>query len=123
MARHNAWGSRGEDIACDMLVAKGYSICERNWRSGHYEIDIVAMKDGRIVFVEVKTRTDRDTDPASAVDRKKIMRLVRAADCYIRAYDIPHEFQFDIITVSGTESDYEIEHIPDAFLPPLNSRR
>ncbi|MBP5314298.1 MAG: YraN family protein [Muribaculaceae bacterium] len=123
MAEHNVTGHWGEQVACDTLVAAGYAIVERNWRSGHYEIDIVAMKGQYIVFVEVKTREDDFVDPVDSIDAKKITRICRAADVYIRANDIPHEAQFDIITIVGTPDNYHVEHIPDAFLPPLKTYR
>ena len=48
-------GQRGEDLACDLLVRKGYQIVERNYTYGKGEVDIIA-KDGEIlVFVEVKS--------------------------------------------------------------------
>ena len=123
MATHNVTGKWGEQLACDLLVTKGYAIVERNWRSGHYEIDIVAMKGQYIVFVEVKTREDDIVDPLDSIDAKKIQRICRAADVYIRANNIPHEAQFDIITIIGDTDNYRIEHIPDAFLPPLKTYR
>lgn len=123
MATHNVTGQWGEQLACDLLVTKGYAIVERNWHSGHYEIDIVAMKGQYIVFVEVKTREDDIVDPLDSIDAKKIQRICRAADVYIRANNIPHEAQFDIITIIGDTDNYRIEHIPDAFLPPLKTYR
>lgn len=119
MARHNSTGSWGEQIASELLTSKGYAILHRNWRSGHYELDIVAMKDSRIVFVEVKTRSSDFLDPTHAIDRKKIMRIIRSADSYINSFNIPHEYQFDIINIIGTQEEYTVEHIPDAFLAPI----
>ena len=46
----------------------------------------------------------------------------KAANAYIVAYNIPHEAQFDIITICGTPNNYTIEHFPDAFTPPLTTR-
>lgn len=112
------YGKWGESVAVDFLISKGYAICERNWRSGHYEIDIVAMKDCRIVFVEVKMRSGEYEDPADAVDLRKMRRMVYASDAYIRATDVPFDYQFDIITVTGTPQGYEVCHIEDAFLSP-----
>ncbi len=124
MALHNEVGAWGEGVARDFLLAKGYAIGEQNLKVGNYEIDFIARKDDRIVFVEVKTRSSRGYDPLEAVDERKIRRLVRAADEYIRARQIRHEPQFDIITVIGSEQGgYEIEHFPDAFFPPLQSYR
>lgn len=123
MARHNDTGKWGEDLACDKLVSEGYAIVERNWHLGHYEMDIIAMKDNRIIFAEVKTRTNYDEDPIMAIDRRKISRMAVAANAYIRAYNIKHEPQFDVFGISGSPDHYRIEHIPDAFFPPLKTYR
>lgn len=126
MARHNELGKWGEQLAVDLLVTKGYAIVERNWRAGNLEVDIVAMKDNRIVFVEVKTRSSGFVDPLDAIDRRRVSRIVRAANSYVKAYNIPHEVQFDIIIIIGTPECgdmHQIEHIPDAFLPPLRTIR
>lgn len=126
MARHNELGKWGEQLAVDLLVTKGYAIVERNWRAGNLEVDIVAMKDNRIVFVEVKTRSSEFVDPLDAIDRRRVSRIVRAANSYVKAYNIPHEVQFDVIIIIGTPEGGDtpqIEHIPDAFLPPLRTIR
>ncbi|MDE7126051.1 MAG: YraN family protein [Muribaculaceae bacterium] len=111
-------GDWGENVAVELLIGKGYAICERNWRSGHYEVDIIASKAGRMVFVEVKTRTAGSVDPAEAVDIRKMKRMVYASDVYLRSNDVPFCYQYDIITVTGTPDCFEVEHIEDAFLSP-----
>ena len=73
MAQHNQLGKWGEEIACEKLITEGYAICERNWRVGSYEIDIIAMKGNRIVFVEVKTRSNDYVDTLESIDNKKIL--------------------------------------------------
>lgn len=123
MAEHNETGRWGERVACNFLVGKGYAIKETNWRMPPYEIDIVAMKGNRIVFVEVKTRSDDFLDPIDAVDKRKMANMTRAANAFVNHYDIPHEVQFDIITITGDQENYKIEHYPDAFYPPLRSYR
>ena len=126
MAEHNDLGKWGEQLARDLLIAKGYGIIETNWRSCNLELDIIAQKGCRVVFIEVKTRSDDYVDPLQAIDRKRINHLVRAARSYIEAYDLKLEYQFDIITVVGHPASNEkpkIEHIEDAFLPPLRSYR
>ncbi|MDE6367915.1 MAG: YraN family protein [Muribaculaceae bacterium] len=121
MARHNETGKWGEDLAADYLAANGYAIAERNWRAGHNEIDIVAYKGSRIIFVEVKTRSNDEDDPLEAIDRNKSLRLIKAAIAYVNTFDIDHEIQFDIIGINGSPSSYRIEHIPDAFESPLRT--
>lgn len=121
MAKHNETGKWGEDVAAAYLVTQGYAIAERNWREHHLEIDIIAYKANRIIFIEVKTRSDNEDDPIAAVDRRKAMRLIRAAQIYINTRNINHEIQFDIIGINGTKDNFTIEHIADAFETPLRT--
>lgn len=123
MATHNEFGKAGEQHAVEYLITKGYIIRDTNWRYGKMEIDIVAEKGDRIVIVEVKTRSSGILMPYEAVDNKKIRNLVRAANAYINYFNLPHEVQFDIISITGVPGNFTIEHIPDAFLPPLNIYR
>lgn len=123
MARNNEIGKWGEQLAVDKLVSEGYSICERNWREGHNEIDIIAIRGDEIVFAEVKTRSNPNEDPLEAVDRRKISHMIHAGQVYIRMKGIRHQWRFDLFAISGTPASYTLEHIPDAFLPPLRTRR
>ena len=58
MAKHNDLGKAGENAAVAYLEQKGYLIRDRNWRKGHFELDIVAAKDNELIVVEVKTRSN-----------------------------------------------------------------
>ena len=63
-------GRHGEELACRELRRRGYAIVARRYRTRHGEIDIVAMDEGVLVFVEVKTRSDRRFgSPLAAVTR------------------------------------------------------
>ncbi len=69
-------GNLGEEIAADILVRSGYEILERNFRTRHGEIDIVARDGDTLVFIEVKTRRSLVMGSAvSAVDERKVKRL------------------------------------------------
>ena len=121
MARHIQLGKWGEDLACDRLVALGYAIAERNWRYNHLEIDIVAINATTIVFAEVKTRSNIDEDPFEAIDSRKIANIVRAAQVYLTFHtDLRQIPQFDLFGITGDPCDYHIEHLPDAFDPPIS---
>ena len=61
MASHNELGKWGEDIAADYLQRQGYTIIERNWKSGHRDLDIIALDGQTLVIAEVKTRGNRLT--------------------------------------------------------------
>ncbi len=115
-------GAWGEQLAAAHMVSLGYAIVATQWRSGHYEVDLIAQKGGRMVFVEVKTRYKPYTDPVDSVDQAKRKRIIRSADVYLRQYDVPFEYQFDIITIVGDEAAYELKHYPDAFFPPMGRR-
>ena len=123
MALHNEFGKAGEMAAKETLIKEGYTIRETNWKCDKLEIDIVAEKGGRIIIVEVKTRSSDYVDPVDAVDKRKIAHLVKAANAYVHNNDLPHEIQFDIITLIGKPDDFIVEHIADAFMPPLKTYR
>ena len=118
MAAHNEFGIEGEDKAANYLIREGYTILDRNWRSGHRELDIVAEKDGTLVVLEVKTRTNNKFgNPEDAVTSRKIRNTVLAADAYIRLNRIDLPVRFDIISVLS--SGDVINHIEDAFRSPV----
>ena len=78
MAKHNDLGKAGENAAVAYLEQKGYLIRNRNWRKGHFELDIVAAKDNELIVIEVKTRSNTlFAEPEDAVDLPKIRRTVR----------------------------------------------
>ena len=102
----------------DYLAREGYHIIDRNWRSGHKELDIVCERDGVLVIVEVKTRRDaRFGKPEDAVSENKIRRIVLAADAYVRRNRIDLPVRFDIITVLG--KNRQLNHIIAAFRSPV----
>ena len=116
-------GDWGEQVAADYLVTLGAAIVERQWHGPGSEIDIIARMGRRMVFVEVKTRAAGGLDPVDAVDATKRTHMVRAADTYLKAQSVPFDYQFDIIAITGSESDHKIVHIPDAFFPTPRTRR
>lgn len=120
-AANREWGKLAEQIAADYLITHGYIIRERNWRIGNrIEIDIIAETCGTIVFVEVKARKGNFQTAEDAVDTPKRQKMIRGGDIYLR--NLPHMFPYrlDVITVTGTPDNYEVTHMPDAFLPPMH---
>lgn len=120
MAEHNVLGQEGEDAAADFLRKNGYAIRHRNWRCRRLELDLVAEKDGVLVVVEVKTRRNEDYGtPEDAVDERKIRHLVAGAELYVEQFEIDLPIRFDVLCVVGSKPPFRMEHIEDAFLPPV----
>ena len=111
-------GDIGEGIACDTLRNKGYKILQRKYTFKKAEIDIIAELEGRLIFVEVKTRVSSYlTDPSLMVTIGKQKQIIKAADQFVKDYYPEKEWRFDIMVVI-TNSEYtSIEHIEDAFYP------
>lgn len=120
MAEHNQLGKEGEDEAATYLVRHGYDILHRNWRFRKLELDIVAQKDNQLIIVEVKTRRNEDFGtPDEAVTDRKIRRIISATDQYLKRFEIDTSVRFDIICIVGDKAPFRIEHIQQAFLPPV----
>ena len=109
-------GRRGEELAAEWLRREGYEICARNWRSGHYELDIVARRRQCLHFVEVKTRRAGGlTPPEQALTPAKCRALVHAAACYMARHAPDEELRFDLIAGDlGPHGDAVVRFIPDA---------
>ncbi|MDE6740904.1 MAG: YraN family protein [Muribaculaceae bacterium] len=118
------WGKQAEGIVYEYLVSKGYTVRERNWRpkTSKSEIDVIAQKGDTIVFVEVKARTDCDSDPTDALTAEKIRNVVRGANSYLMAQEETYYYRFDVAAVTGNAENYTLDYLEDAFLPPLRSR-
>lgn len=119
MATHNEIGRWGEELAAAFLQGKGYTIVERDWKSGHRDIDIVARLDNEMVFVEVKTRrNDYFGEPIEAVDWKKRKNLTIAINHYIKLRAVSLPCRFDIVAIVGTPwtGQPEITHIENVPL-------
>lgn len=100
----SAVGRRGEEIAAEYLCERGYTLRARNWRRGRYELDIVAVKDATLHFVEVKTRkAEALTSPEYAITRHKFHSLLRAARAYLAVSGWKEETAFDLVAVEYTE--------------------
>ena len=113
--RHSL-GAEGEKIACDLLVQKGYRILQRNFRYRKAEIDIIALRAEKVVFIEVKARTSKWIDNLGEWVRPKQRKLlIQAADHYLVTNAITYEARFDIITIFKSGASLEIQHMEDAF--------
>ena len=111
-------GNSGEQAALDWLRKRGMTLIARNWRSGHYELDLVMEWDDSIRIVEVKSLMESDGfDPTTNMTAQKCHRLVRAARRFLAENPSDKEICFDVVTVLFGDSAPQITYIPSAFLP------
>jgi putative endonuclease len=114
-------GRRGEDAATRFLNRIGYRILARSHDSRLGELDIIAVDDRTIVFVEVKTRTTTDSGhPTDAIDATKQRRMTQAALAYLKSHGLLHHAaRFDVVAVTWPDNARRptIEHFQNAFSP------
>lgn len=111
-------GSKGEQLARELIISKGYNIKATNWRHSYLEVDIICESEKEIVFVEVKTRSNGYFgDPIQSVSQKQQKNLINAAEAYIDQFEIDKEFRFDIIGILNENQVPDIKHVEDAFGP------
>lgn len=96
-----ALGQRGETAAASFLKRQGYEVLARNYHSRYGEIDIIACKDGRLAFVEVKTRSSLQYDtPGAAVNFLKQRKIRKTALIWLQAQDkVYEELAFDVVEI------------------------
>ena len=97
------FGSFAEGLAEKFLEDRGYKIVGRNYRKPWGEVDVIAEKEGIIVFVEVKASDSpapKGFEPEKRVNGEKILRIKRAAQTYIQQKKLDdRSWQIDIIAI------------------------
>lgn len=114
-------GKRGELAAERFLLRAGLVIVERGYQDKFGEIDLIAVDDQTIVFVEVKTRTsDYAGDPAEAVDEIKQQHLTKTAIGYLKWHRLTDcRARFDVVAITwpSEQTHPDIKHYENAFEP------
>ncbi|WP_246070112.1 YraN family protein [Mangrovivirga cuniculi] len=111
--RNRQIGNKGEEKASLFLISLGYDILETNYRYRRSEIDIIAIKEKTIHFIEVKTRSDdRFGNPEEAVNNKKIESIMTVADHYVHENNWEGNIQFDVISIL-IGKELRIDHFED----------
>jgi putative endonuclease len=99
-------GKLGEDLASKFLKSKGYRIIDRNFKARYGEIDLIAIFNNILVFVEVKTRWGNEFGkPEEAITPWKIRSVVTTAQYYKSVKNnLPETMQIDVVAVQINES-------------------
>jgi putative endonuclease len=94
-------GRRGEAMAADYLVANGWTILAKNWRSPYGEIDLIISQNGVITFVEVKTRASKSLGPPEiSITLRKGEHMRNTAEFYIQQHpELTNDWRIDVIAI------------------------
>lgn len=94
-------GNKGEQLAAEYLISKGYSVLHRNWRYKHLEVDIIASKGNRLHFFEIKTRTsNKFGNPEESIGYEKMNHLKDAAEAFQYQHPQWKYIQFDVLAIT-----------------------
>lgn len=106
------YGAKGENLAVSFLEKKGYKIIDRNYRIQGGEIDIIALDDDTLAFIEVKARsTEEFGSPLEAITYRKLKTLIRAAQVYKSKHkNLPDILRIDAVAITF-DKNYEINSI------------
>lgn len=103
MTQTSEFGAWAENYVAQYLESKKYQILSRNYRKKWGEIDIVAQKDGILVFVEVKANKKEIAgfEPENRINPEKLRRLNRAIQTHLasKKYDSNQNWQIDVISL------------------------
>jgi putative endonuclease len=115
-------GRRAEQLAVELLEARGLRVLHQNWRRPEAELDLVADDHGVCVFVEVRSRTGEERGHAlETIGPTKRARIARAARLFLseEAVDAPGGYRFDVVAVTFAPGDdeavVETVYVADAF--------
>jgi len=99
-------GNKNEELALDFLEAEGFRILERNYYARKLgEIDIVAMHDGVLHFIEVKS-AEADFDPVYNFTPTKLRKVINSAQYYMKAKRLDMVFSIDLIVVRWGDVEF-----------------
>lgn len=110
-------GKKGENIAVEYILQNEYEIIERNFSCRQGEIDIIARDREEYVFIEVKTRTNRNYgEPIDAITSFKKKHIIKSIEYYLFLRRLEHVFvRIDVIEIYQKENRYYINHIKNAI--------
>lgn len=107
-------GDKGEDLAVKYLKKKKYEIITRNFRTRYGEIDIIAIDEDMLVFIEVKAKSsDKFGSPADMITPKKLDKIKKTAKHYLQEKELGNiPWRIDAILIK----DEKLEHLKSITL-------
>ena len=117
MDTNKVTGNKGEEIAAAFLQQKGFIILEKKWRVHHLEVDIIAVRNGILHFIEVKTRNSLQYGyPEESITKEKMNHLKRASTIYHYRHPKWKRIQFNVVAITlANEAVQEIFMNEDVY--------
>ena len=113
-------GVQGENFTADWLQGRGYTIVARQYHTQLGEVDLIAQNGEALCFVEVKTRSKRQAEPArAAVGASKQKKVGLAALGYLQEHPSDLPVRFDVAEVYGKAGQFSIDYLENAFVPAV----
>lgn len=113
-------GKIGENFACEYLTNHHYTVIERNFQKRYGELDIIAVKDRTLIFLEVKTRTGRYFGlPEESVTPRKLREVTQTAAYYKLLHpELPDRMRIDVIAIelASDETLVAFRHIENVTM-------
>lgn len=111
-------GNYGEELATNFLEKNKYKIIEKNYSCKLGELDIIAKDKDILVFIEVKSRTNKSYgEPGEAITYYKKKNIIKTAQYYIMKNKLQNEFcRFDVVEILLSDDDNNIRLIKNAFM-------
>ncbi len=107
------FGDSGEELASKFLKGRGFVVVEKNVRTAFGEIDLVCRRGTEWIFVEVKTREDRQYGyPEESITSQKFLHMARSAESYLQIHALEHvSWRLDVVAIRvAGGNDPEILH-------------
>ena len=121
MHERSKLGTLGETLVIKWLEKKQVTILARNYSCKGGEVDIIAIKDNILAFIEVKTRKKEYFPTPLVVTYPKQQKIIRAAKFYIMKHNISDKIlRFDIASVQINDKKYSVNYIRNAFTQRYN---
>lgn len=105
-------GRMGEELARSFLISRGFNIITSNFYTRYGEIDIIAIKDNILHFIEVKSRANDQPsfDPIRSINEVKLNRIIKSVHMYLEQHDEGLDFCIDVILLRGQALEF-IENV------------
>jgi len=110
-------GFIAENYAANLLEKRGYTIIARNFKTRYSEIDIIALKENTLVFVEVKARWNlKHGMPEEAVNYRKIQKIKYSAEIFcLKNRHLPKKLLIEVISLIIKDNKVMSEKIIKAY--------